>query len=283
MKKKIVFIILALFILIGVIFYINRNKIKQSLLDIEKKSLPESVSLNQVKQSLRIIDGNIEIIDIIDVEADLKLSKDSKLGSLPEPIKDVENILIIPEEFNLDIPFSSQAPFGIWDEVHKETCEETSAMMATRFIKDLGINSADEADKELLKLVDWQQNFFGFWKDTDAEQTATIIQKFYGISGVEVKYNITLEDIKNEIVQGNPVIIPAAGRLLGNPYYTPPGPYYHMVVVRGYTKDKIITNDPGTKHGENYAYKNDIFYNAIHDWNKGDVINGKKAMIVVKE
>jgi len=282
MMKKIILIILALFLLMSVLFYVGRSKIKETLLDAQKQSLPEAVSYNQVKKSLKVIDGNIEVIDIIDVNADLKLPPKEILVKNEESVAINTPVITIPEEFNLDIPFSSQAPYGIWDEIHKEACEETSSLMAARFVKNAGINSPGDADSELLKLVDWQQNFFGFWKDTDAEQTATMIRKFYGLKDVEVKYNISLDDIKKEIAQGNPVIIPAAGRLLGNPYYTPPGPYYHMLVVRGYTKDKIITNDPGTKHGENYAYKNDIFYNAIHDWNSGDVANGKKVMIIVK-
>ena len=54
-----------------------------------------------------------------------------------------------------------------------------------------------------------------------------------------------------------------------------------MVVVRGWTIDKIITNDPGTRRGEEFTYDPDVLFNAIHDWNDGDVYNGQKAMITI--
>ena len=48
--------------------------------------------------------------------------------------------------------------------------------------------------------------------------------------------------------RGVPVLLPAAGRLLRNPYFSGQGPLYHMLVVKGYTRDgKIITDDPGTR------------------------------------
>ncbi len=55
-----------------------------------------------------------------------------------------------------------------------------------------------------------------------------------------------------------------------------------MLVLRGYTKDGyVITNDPGTKRGAQYAYRWSVLLNAIHDWNGGDVENGEKVVIVV--
>ena len=54
-----------------------------------------------------------------------------------------------------------------------------------------------------------------------------------------------------------------------------------MLVVRGYTDDKFITNDVGTRKGENYQYDYDVLMNSIHDWNDGDVDNGQRVVIVV--
>jgi hypothetical protein len=72
---------------------------------------------------------------------------------------------------------------------------------------------------------------------------------------------------------------------LGNPNFTPPGPFYHNLVLTGFTKDNlIITNDPGTRKGEDYSYEVDVLYEAIHDFTgeKSSIKEGKKAMIVVK-
>lgn len=276
MKKKIIVTIVAIVVVFGTVLFFGRARISNTIVELKKKNIPAPTSYDQVRKKIAFVNGSIETVDIISVEADLKLPKQDT--PIPE-----ESVLKIPEEFNLDIPFTSQAPNAIWDEIHKEACEETSALMAAYFVLGKDISSPNTADRDILKIVEWQKRYFGFWKDTDASQTAEILKNYFGLKDVEVKYDITLDDIKREIAQGYPVIIPAAGRELGNPYYTPPGPYYHMLVVKGYTKTGIITNDPGTKRGEDFVYNNDVFYNAIHDWNKGDVINGRKAMIVVKK
>ena len=71
----------------------------------------------------------------------------------------------------------------------------------------------------------------------------------------------TLDNIKNFVLRGHPVIVPIMGNILKNPYYPYPG--YHMLTVIGFTEDKIITNDNGTRHGKNYPYDNEIFLEAM--------------------
>ena len=72
--------------------------------------------------------------------------------------------------------------------------------------------------------------------------------------------------------------------MLGNPYYKQPGPIYHALVLKGYTKDgKFITNDPGTKRGADYLYDPQVILNAMHEWNSGDVEHGRKMAIVVEK
>jgi hypothetical protein len=94
----------------------------------------------------------------------------------------------------------------------------------------------------------------------------------------------TEASMKAALAEGKLIIVPAAGRQLGNPFFQTPGPPYHMLVLRGYTKDgHVITNDPGTKRGENFAYTWTTLINAIHDWNGGDVENGAKVVIVIGE
>ncbi|NIA02036.1 MAG: hypothetical protein GWP15_01505, partial [Nitrospirae bacterium] len=80
---------------------------------------------------------------------------------------------------------------------------------------------------------------------------------------IEIIYDATLDDIREQIVGGHPVITPVTSDYLDNPYYPYPG--YHMLIVIGYTEDKIITNDNGTKRGKDFSYDNDKFKKALDD------------------
>lgn len=292
MQKKILITFFAVFVVLGSATYINRVKIGEWVFELQKRDLPKAASYNEATRKIGFVNGSVETIDIMPVEADLKLP--AKI--IPPPAdgppftKGGEETVLpsvgresIPAEFNLDVPFAVQAPFAVWDAVHEDACEEASAIMAAHFVLGKKLPDATYIDGEILKIVDWESKNFGFWKDTDAEKTAEILRKFYGLKDVGVKYGITVDDIKKEVAAGHPVILPAAGRALKNPYFSGEGPFYHMLVVRGYTKDgKIITNDPGTKRGKNFIYDAAVLFSAIHDWNGGDVPNGQKAMIVVK-
>ncbi len=188
----------------------------------------------------------------------------------------------LPAEFNLAVPFTSQAPKSIWDEVHEETCEEASSLMAAYYYDGAsGKIDPDTAEAALLKIVAFENSYFGYYKDTTASQTANLIEAYFHLTS-DVLQDPTVDDIKTALVAGHPVIVPAAGRQLGNPNFTGEGPLYHMFVVKGYTKTGFIVNDPGTRLGADYFYTFDVVMNAMHDWNDGDVANGAKVIIVVK-
>jgi hypothetical protein len=121
-----------------------------------------------------------------------------------------------------------------------------------------------------------------------------MMRDVYGYRRVDVKYDATLADIIANVRAGRPVIVPLAGRLLGNPNYVAPGPIYHMLVVKGVTDGgDIITNDVGTRHGHNYVYAPSVFLNAMHDAPTGGagwpsnvdpaeyIKTGRRAIIVV--
>lgn len=189
----------------------------------------------------------------------------------------------LPAEMNLDVPYTVQAPHANWDADHGEFCEEASVLMVARYFLDQSIPDADNAEAALQDIKQWEVDNLGFHKDTTAEETTRILKEKFGLKDVSTIVNPTVANIKAEVAAGNPVIIPAAGRLLGNPFYRQPGPLYHMLVVKGYTKDgRFITNDPGTKRGADYVYDAKVLMNAIHDWNDGDVANGQDIIIVVR-
>lgn len=189
----------------------------------------------------------------------------------------------IPAEMNLAIPFTSQAPYGTWDLPYQEFCEEASILMTMRYLTNQPITTADAAATGMNDIRVFEEKEFGYYEDTTADEVATIIKKHFGYNKVQVRLNPTIEDIKQAVAAGKPVLVPAAGRQLGNPYYTAPGPLYHMLVIKGFTaKNQFITHDPGTRHGAGYLYDVNVLMNAIHDWRSdGNIEQGRKVIIIV--
>ncbi|MBI2356046.1 MAG: C39 family peptidase [Candidatus Doudnabacteria bacterium] len=240
-------------------------------------------------------DKHFIIIGIVFVAAAVAaviFGSDLKPQNLPQPIpyQETETSVLgaetnpssFPAEVNLAVPFTSQAPHTIWDEEHKEFCEEASVLMTASYIQNQPIPDPDFAEEQLQKIKNWEVINLGYYKDTTASETAQILTEYFGIKKVELASDPSLEQIKQALAQGKLVILPAAGRQLNNPNYRQPGPLYHMLVIKGYTKDgRIITNDPGTRNGADYIFEADVIMNAMHDWNDGDVENGEKIIIVV--
>ena len=191
--------------------------------------------------------------------------------------------VVLPAEVNLAVPFAVQAPYGNWDDPYGEFCEEASVLMAMQYVNGEKTGTPATLDAKLLAIKAFEDKRFGYYKDTNAAETAAIIKEFYKYNNVALVPNPTASDIKNSLADGKPVIIPVAGRMLGNPYFTAPGPIYHMLVIKGYTKDgKFITNDPGTRRGADFLYSEATIMNAIHDWPGSERIDqGKRVVIVV--
>lgn len=187
----------------------------------------------------------------------------------------------------LNVPFSSQAPFANWsDQRFEDGCEEASAIMAMAWVNSETI-TPQYVNEEIISISDYEVKNYGEYNDTSAEDTAARIFKGYFSYGkVSVRSGIGGNDIKSELAKGNLVIVPMNGQKLNNPYYNPPGPIEHMLVVVGYdaTTKEFITNDPGTRRGEGYRYPEDIFEKALQDYPTGNhlpITEIKTAMIVV--
>jgi len=214
------------------------------------------------------------------------VAKKNNPTPVPAPSTPIKQSAQIPAKFVLDIAFAQQAPFGNWDKIHEETCEEASMIMVDKYFAGQQLNETI-MEAELQKIIKWE-NDHGYKVDLTAQETVDVLKAYFGLAA-HLSRNVTADQIKYEISQGNPVIIPAAGRLLGNPNFTGAGPLYHMLVVKGYNSSQFITNDPGTRNGNNYAYSYNVLINAIHDWNsvtaasqsEADMVKGEKVIIVV--
>jgi len=207
-------------------------------------------------------------------------SAEQKTNSTVENVSSEKNI---PDKISISVPFTIQAPFANWDALHEETCEEASLIMLKYYLDKKNL-TPDIAEKEIQKMVKFEIKNYGDYKDSDAQQIVKLAADFYGIKNLKVIYDFQKEDLKKYLAEGAPVIVPAAGRLLGNPNFTAPGPLYHNLVLVGYDGDTIITNDPGTRKGSQYTYNVDVLYNAIHDFpgKPENITQGRKAMIVLE-
>ncbi len=188
----------------------------------------------------------------------------------------------LPTEKNLAVPFLSQAPKGNWNMPYQEACEETAAIMVDVYYK--GRKTAfrpDEGDKAILDLVAFEKKLLGKYQDTTAQETARFIRAYFHRQVVIKQGNDPL-DIKRAIANGFPVIVPADGKTLANPNFRNGGPIYHMLVIKGWTKNgHWITNDPGTRLGADFLYTQDNLKASMRDWNNGDVSHGTPQMIVI--
>jgi hypothetical protein len=262
--------------IVGGATYANRSVIKDWWTDYNKADVPEAVSFDDISEN----DNSNRNTEAQNTNEDTdRITDDTEVTDNTE--KNVNEAIVIPESINLAIPFTSQAPHANWDLPYQEACEEASMLMAARFLQGRTIDGANDADQAILQLVDHATNVMHYPIDSTAQETANILEDFYDLD-TELIYNFTWEDVKKALAQGYPVILPAAGRQLGNPNFTSPGPIYHMLIIKGYTSSVVITNDPGTRKGADYQYSYDTLLHAAHDWNSGDVANGKKVIIVVK-
>lgn len=194
-----------------------------------------------------------------------------------------------PNQILFDVPFTPQAPFYEWDNPKLSNgCEEASALMAMSWVRGTTI-TPEMARKEIIAISDYELANHGVFLDTSAQDTADwIFKEYYKYQNVELSYDISVEDIKRELRNGNLVIVPVNGQELHNPYYTQPGPLRHKVVIIGYDPDnkEFITHDPGTIRGKSYRYPEQVLFNAIHDYLTGNDLPlppKKKAMIIIRK
>ncbi|MDB4978054.1 MAG: hypothetical protein JWM56_240 [Candidatus Peribacteria bacterium] len=193
------------------------------------------------------------------------------------------SIAALPSSIRIQVPFATQAPTGRWSMPYAEACEEASLVLVHHFLAHKSISPA-EMDKEILDLIKIENDDFGYSADIQIEQLSDVAKKKYGYD-TELFYEFTIDDMKQLLAEGHPIIVPLAGRRIGNPYYSGQGPWYHMLVITGYDKKNFITNDVGTRHGEGYAYPYAKLFNNIHDWNmqNENIEQGKKVMMIVKQ
>jgi hypothetical protein len=300
---------LIVMIALGAALYLNRVAVMDWWVTASLPELPVSVTFEQVVEDdglieeegwnedevLEVVEDLVvledQIVEAVEVDATEVIVIDEVEDELIDASGVVEGEIVVEDEvdllppsINLAVPFTPQAPSGIWGEPYQEACEEASVYMVERYFEGEpeGLIEASKADVAINSIVEFENELFGFYEDTTAEQTGMFAELMFGRT-YELMADPTVDQIKTHLAAGRPVIIPAGGRLLNNPYFTAPGPIYHMLVIRGYTEDgQFIVNDPGTYRGEAFLYDFDTILYAMHDWNGGDEITegGKVALVI---
>lgn len=195
---------------------------------------------------------------------------------------------LLKDDIKQSVPFVVQAPHAQWDdERYQDACEEASLLMAHAWIENDGYISKNDAEEELEKMFAQEQILFGGATDTSVADTAQFFTEYYG-HDVYVHENITMEAMYQNLSDGAIIIAPTDGTKLGNPNFTNGGPERHMLVIIGYDQKnkEFITNDPGTRVGRGYKYKDATLYNAIRDYKTGHkepIESTSKNVIIIKK
>lgn len=190
-----------------------------------------------------------------------------------EEKKEPQKPALLLENAYLKVPFVCQAPLQTeanW-KFHEESCEEAALLQIRYYLEGVADPDKQKAHEEILSMIEWEKTNFGSHKDLYANDMKNFIIGYYGYKDedIEIIYDAQVTDIKSAVSQGYPVIAPIMGDVLQNPYYPYPG--YHMLAIIGYTPEKIITNDNGTRRGKDFSYSYDKFMKALNAAG-GDII-----------
>lgn len=194
----------------------------------------------------------------------------------------------IQDSVKQSVPFTVQAPHAQWeDPKYQDACEEASMVMASEWIKGTKYISKNDAENMIEEIFAKEAEIFGQVVDTSVADTARFFEQYYGHTA-QVVENITMEQMYSILSQEHIIIAPTNGKMLNNPNFTNGGPERHMLVVIGYDRDnrEFVTNDPGTRVGRGYKYKDTTLYNAIRDYetgNKKEIVGSNKKVIVIKK
>lgn len=247
--------------------WMARGSIRQVWADLNRPSVPEATPFQPVATSTATAPTS---------------TTPTKTPTKPEPTKPAPTPTpTLKAEVNLKVPFLLQAPKQNWVQPYEDACEEASLIMVDAYYDGRTSNfGPDEGIRVIDEVVAFEDETYGYNKDTTADDVANTAKVHYGRNAKVME--ATEENIKNALNQGYPVIVPAHGKALLNPNFRNGGPEYHMLVIKGYNKDgSWITNDPGTRNGPDYVYPKQRLLDAIHDFNKDDMKKGRKVVIVV--
>ncbi len=268
--------------------YFARGYVKQWFVAKQNADIPVAVSRTEIEKRVQTSTAAVQVFSTSSQKVTVTSSKFLASSTIQTPIAvsstsvSIPVALEIPDSINLAVPFVPQAPEKNWDQPWQDACEEAAILMMDAYEQDRSM-SIDSAKHDILAMVKWEEDL-GWGRSIEIKKIQKIFAEYltgYTSSNLHIIKNPTVDQIKQYIASGHPVLVVANGKTLPNPHFQNGGPPYHALVIRGYTKDSFITNDPGTQFGQNYKYKYQDLMNAIHDWNDGDVSNGQPVVLLI--
>jgi len=122
-------------------------------------------------------------------------------------------------------------------------------------------------------MSDWEKLNWNYFVDTSIQDTADrLIRMYLGYPTIEVRENITTDDIQEALRSGAIVMTAINGQKIRIPYHLTPGPRHHMLLVIGYDQknDVFVTHDPGSRRGANLKIARWKLERALQDYPSGD-------------
>lgn len=269
--RKSLFFILLLFFLVGSLAFYKIYPKYQAYLDAEKRK----------KDAF-----DVELV--IEAEGEREKEKEEIVKVEPEGEEEIlqapPSPSTIAESAVITVPYTVQAPFRSWT-LHQESCEEAAVLMYDYYLKGITSFSGSTvipqqgASDDMVTLKNWQVANYGSEPDLTIEALGKFMKDYYNYN-YQVFKNITKDDIKREITNGNPVLVPVITHGLENPHYSRQ-PSYHILFIKGYKSTGVITNDAGISQGENYFYTWDTLFSAI-DAQTSQMGQGREMVIITK-
>ena len=276
MRKRIILGGIIILIAISVVVYAQRGVLRDYFFSVSKEPLPVAVTYQEAsgQQATSTATGTAVVQKPV-----------AQPQPAPNPAPQPTNTALPPTvktAINLAVPFQSQAPFGDWSEPYENGCEEASIIMVDHYLVPSSLSKQQMKDA-IDAQVAWQFKNWGEHPELPIAKVAELVKAFYPKYTMQILHNLTADTIKQQLKLGRPVIVPSAGRELGNPNFTGAGPLYHMLVVKGYTATgKFITNDPGTHNGADYVYTTSVLMNAINDWGTSGLSGEKTGLVMYR-
>ncbi len=175
------------------------------------------------------------------------------------------------EIVKLKVPYTSEIPLGSWVKPWNNACEEASMVMAESYYFGNESMTKAVAVKYMTPIFKIEDKIFGSNADSDTVRTAKLLNDYLSVSAT-IKNNPTIEEIKDQLRRGKPVISFHYAKDIKNPYHhwRVGGSYFHVMVLVGFddnTNEFLVhdSGDPVTGAYHRYGYN--LIMNTLHDFN----------------